>query len=147
MPPREQDEKLSVLPSAKTALDDELQQLHAEVAAAKKANTAQPDTHDYCEAETRDKFIDLLRKEAGWQLDARNVEVQVHGMPNHQGIGFVGYVLWGDDGKPLALTEAKRTRKDATAGQQQARLYADCLEAQYGQRPVIFYSNGYEHWI
>ena len=32
-------------------------------------------------------------------------------------------------------------------GQQQAKLYADRLEARYGQRPVIFYSNGYEHWI
>ena len=57
------------------------------------------------------------------------------------------YVLWGDDGKPLALVEAKRTRRDPRVGQQQAKLYADCLETQFGQRPVIFYSNGYEHWI
>jgi type I restriction enzyme R subunit len=141
------DEKLSVLLSTKAALDDELQKLREEVAAAKKANTAQPDTHDYCEADTRDKFIDLLLKEAGWQLDAKNFEIEVSGMPNNQGIGFVDYVLWGDDGKPLALVEAKRTRKDATVGQQQAKLYADCLQAQYGQRPIIFYSNGYEHWI
>lgn len=49
--------------------------------------------------------------------------------------------------KPLGLVEAKRTRKDARVGQQQAKLYADCLEARFGQRPVIFYSNGYEHWI
>src|SRR4029453_9814534 len=49
--------------------------------------------------------------------------------------------------KPLALCDAKRTRKDPRAGQQQAKLYADCLEAQYGQRPIIFYSNGYDHWI
>ncbi|MFO0700221.1 MAG: DEAD/DEAH box helicase family protein [Nitrospira sp.] len=61
--------------------------------------------------------------------------------------GFVDYVLWGDDGKPLGLVEAKRTRRDARIGQQQAKLYADCLERQFGQRPVIFYSNGYEHWI
>jgi type I restriction enzyme, R subunit len=59
----------------------------------------------------------------------------------------VDYVLWGDDGKPLALVEAKRTRRDARVGQQQAKLYADCLEQQFGQRPVIFYSNGYEHWL
>ena len=32
-------------------------------------------------------------------------------MPNNEGVGFVDYVLWGDDGKPLALVEAKRTRK------------------------------------
>jgi type I restriction enzyme R subunit len=144
---RDRDEKLSVLLSAKTALDDELLALRAEVAAAKKANTAQPDTHDYSEAETRDYFIDLLLKEAGWHLDAKNFEIEVSGMPNETGIGFVDYVLWGDDGKPLALVEAKRTRKDATAGQQQAKLYADCLQAQFGQRPIIFYSNGYEHWI
>ena len=141
------DEKLSALLSDKAALDDELKKLREEVAAAKKANTAQPDTHDYSEAETSDYFIDLLLKEVGWQLDAKNFEVEVSGMPNNQGIGFVDYVLWGDDGKPLALVEAKRTRKDATAGQQQARLYADCLQAQYGQRPIIFYSNGYQHWL
>jgi type I site-specific restriction endonuclease len=32
-------------------------------------------------------------------------------MPNDQGEGFVDYVLWGDDGKPLAVVEAKRTRR------------------------------------
>lgn len=143
----ERDEKLSVLLSTKATLDDELKKLRAEVAAAKKANTAQPDTHDYSEMETRDYFIDLLLKEAGWQLDAKNFEIEISGMPNNQGIGFVDYVLWGDDGLPLALVEAKRTRKDATVGQQQAKLYADCLQTQYGQRPIIFYSNGYDHWI
>jgi len=68
-------------------------------------------------------------------------------MPTASGQGFVDYVLWGDDGKPLGLVEAKRTRRDAQAGRQQAKLYADCLEKQSGQRPVIFYTNGYEHWI
>ncbi|ABD68803.1 type III restriction enzyme, res subunit [Rhodoferax ferrireducens T118] len=141
------DEKLTVLLSNKAALDDELKQLREQVAAAKKANTAQPDTHDYCETETRDKFIDLLLKEAGWQLNAKNFEIEVSGMPNNQGVGYVDYVLWGDDGRPLGLVEAKRTRRDAKVGQQQAKLYADCLQAQYDQRPIIFYSNGYEHWI
>lgn len=68
-------------------------------------------------------------------------------MPNNQGVGFVDYVLWGNDGKPLGLVEAKRTRRDAREGQQQAKLYADCLEAKFGQRPIIFYTNGYEHHI
>ena len=76
-------------------------------------------------------------------LDAKkNFEVEVAGMPNSENKGFVDYVLWGNDGKPLALVEAKRTKKGAKVGQQQAKLYADCLEAQYGQRPVIFCSNG-----
>jgi type I restriction enzyme R subunit len=145
---RERDEKLAVLLADRTALDEELANLRALVAEAKKAAATQPDTHDYLEAETRDYFIDLLLKEAGWPLtDARDREFEVAGMPNTHEKGFVDYVLWGDDGKPLGLVEAKRTRRDPRAGQQQAKLYADCLELQFGRRPVIFYSNGYEHWI
>ena len=144
----EKDQKLADVLVAKAALDAELQKLRDEVAAAKKANSAQPDTHDYSEAETRKAIIDLLLKEAGWALDpAKNFEVEVVGMPTTDRKGFVDYVLWGDDGKPLMLVEAKRTTKSATVGQQQAKLYADCLEASYAQRPVIFYSNGYDHWI
>jgi len=145
---RERDEKLAALLADKSTLDEDLKRLRAEVAAAKQAATARPDTHDYSEAETRDYFIDLLLKEAGWPLDqARDREFEVAGMPNNQGKGFVDYVLWGDDGKPLGLVEAKRTRRDARVGQQQAKLYADCLERQFAQRPLIFYSNGYEHWL
>jgi type I restriction enzyme, R subunit len=32
-------------------------------------------------------------------------------------------------------------------GQQQAKLYADCLEQMYGQRPIILYTNGYTTWM
>jgi type I restriction enzyme R subunit len=145
---RARDEKLALLLADKTALDEELKRLRADVAAAKQAASAQPDTHDYSEAETRDYFIDLLLKEAGWPLDqSHDREFEVAGMPNNQGKGFVDYVLWGDDGKPLGLVEAKRTRRDARVGQQQAKLYADCLERQFGQRPLVYYSNGYEHWL
>ena len=140
--------KLAALLLDKAALDEELQRLREEVAQARAANAARPDTHDYSEAETRDFFIDLLLKEAGWALDQpQDREYEVTGMPNTEGKGFVDYVLWGDDGKPLGLVEAKRTRRDARVGQQQAKLYADCLEKQFGQRPVIFYTNGYEHWL
>ena len=142
------DESLAALLNDKTALDEEIQRLRAEVAGAKAANEAAPDTHDYNEAETRDAFIDLLLKEAGWALDQeRDREFPVQGMPNTTGEGFVDYVLWGEDGKPLAVVEAKRTKRNAGEGQQQAKLYADCLEHQFGQRPVIFYTNGYDHWL
>lgn len=134
--------------SEREKLEAEIKTLQEEVAKAKKANRAAPDTHDYNEAQTRDAFIDLLLQEAGWELDQpRDVEYPVTGMPNNTGEGFVDYVLWGDDGKPLGLVEAKRTRRDAREGQRQAELYADALERQFGQRPIIFYSNGYEHWI
>ena len=145
---RGRDENLAALLADKAELDAELIRLRAEVAAAKQANAGRPDSHDYSEAETRDVFIDLLLREAGWTLDqARDREFEVPGMPNTQGKGFVDYVLWGEDGKPLAPVEAKRTRRDPRVGQQQAKLYADCLEREFGRRPVIFYSNGYEHWI
>ena len=144
----ERDEKLAVLLADRSALDEELVRLRALVAEAKQASMAVPDAHDYLEAETRDYFIDLLLKEAGWPLDqARDREFEVAGMPNAQDKGFVDYVLWGDDGRPLGLVEAKRTRRDPREGQQQAKLYADCLERQFGRRPVIFYTNGYDHWI
>jgi type I restriction enzyme R subunit len=142
------DAALAAAQQKTAALDAELAQLRAEVAAAKAANTATPDTHDYNEAQTRDLYIDLLLKEAGWKLDQlRDREFEVQGMPNNQGIGYVDYVLWGDDGKPLAVVEAKRTRRDARVGQQQAKLYADCLQTQFGQRPLIYTTNGYEHWF
>lgn len=140
--------ELTRLLTDKQNLDDELKKLRDAVAAARKASEAQPDRHNYNEAETRDRYIDLLLREAGWALDKPDdLEFRVEGMPNNEGVGFVDYVLWGADGKPLGLVEAKRTRKDARQGQQQAKLYADCMEARFGQRPVIFYSNGYEHWI
>ena len=125
----------------------EIATLRAAVAAAQAANTAFDD-RDYSEAETRDRFIDVLLNEAGWPLaDARDREFEVTGMPNAQGLGYVDYVLWGGDGLPLAVVEAKRTTKSPQVGQTQARLYADRLEAAYGRRPVVFFTNGYEHWM
>ncbi|MFT5492731.1 MAG: type I restriction enzyme R subunit, partial [Limisphaerales bacterium] len=104
--------------------------------------------HDYSEAETRRYLIDVDLHRAGWPLDQdRDREYEVTGMPNAKGIGYADYVLWGDDGKPLAVVEAKKTTADPAVGQQQAKLYADCLEAMHGQRPVIFYTNGYTTWI
>ena len=133
---------------SRAALEAEIKALQTEIAAIKTANQKAADPHDYREAETRDLFIDLLLREAGFDPKAPNTEeVRVTGMPNAPGEGFVDYVLRGDDGKPLALVEAKRTRKDPRIGQQQAKLYADCLEKEYGQRPIIFYTNGYDHWI
>ena len=114
----------------RAALEAEIKALQAEIAAVKAANQTTADTHDYREAETRDLFIDLLLREAGFDPKAPDtIEVEVTGMPNAPGVGYVDYVLRGDDGKPLALVEAKRTRKDPRVGQQQAKLYADCLEA------------------
>ena len=130
----------------------EIAQLKVQIAAAQAASA--PDTHDYDESAARDLFIDQLLYEAGWPLnEVRDREYPVTGMPISNGSpaatgnGFVDYVLWGADGLPLAVVEAKRTSKTPEVGQQQAKLYADCLEKQFGRRPVIFYTNGYEHRI
>ena len=146
---RERDEKLAALLADKAALDEELKRLRAEVAAAKKAAAAQPDTHDYSEAETRDYFIDLLLKEAGWPLDQpRDREFEVSGHAQRRGQGLRRLRALGRR-RQAARRWSRPSARGATprVGQQQAKLYADCLEQQFGQRPVIFYSNGYEHWI
>ena len=102
---------------------------------------------DISEFETRKQFIDLDLKIAGWDSTNIREEVEVKGMPNTQEIGHVDYVLYGENGKPLAVVEAKRTSKDAKIGQQQAKLYADCLEKEYAQRPIIYYTNGKEIYM
>ena len=104
------------------------------------------------EAETRRRYIDLSLKECGWDnlKEGSDLEFEVTDMPastNPSGIGYVDYVLWGDDGLPLAVVEAKKTMADARKGKHQAELYADCLEKMKGQRPIIFYSNGFETHI
>lgn len=104
------------------------------------------------EHQTRLILIDLLLREAGWDKlrEGREIEFEVSGMPlttNPSGKGFVDYVLWGDNGLPLAVVEAKSTIHSASKGKHQASLYADCLEKSTGQRPIIFYSNGFETHI
>ena len=127
--------------------DAEIADLKAQIAAAQAAKT-DVDDHDYSEAKTREFIIDGLLGEAGWPLaDERDREYEVTGMPNNGSKGYVDYALWGADGLPLAVVEAKRTTRSAQIGQQQAKLYADCLEKQFGRRPAIFYTNGYEHWL
>lgn len=104
------------------------------------------------EAKTRKLYIDTLLQDAGWRnlTAGRELEYQVSGMPtstNPSGVGYADYVLWGKNGKPLAVIEAKKTMVAARNGRHQASLYADCLETMHGQRPVIFYTNGFETYI
>lgn len=113
---------------------------------------AEPHDTGISEAETRKYFIDIMLEEAGWQVLSKEgvsaplkagIEIEVSGMPNNEGKGYADYVLFGSNGKPLAVVEAKRTTASPEKGKHQAELYADCLEKQYGVRPVIYYTNGY----
>lgn len=105
-------------------------------------------TNDPTEQETRKQYIDAMLRDAGWRLGADWLEeVELQGMPNQAQVGFADYVLYGDNGKPLAVIEAKRTSVDPAKGRQQAKLYADLLEKQYGRRPVVFLTNGFETYL
>ena len=99
---------------------------------------------------TRKAYIDVMLTDAGWEYNRNwKDEYPIEEMPNHSGFGFADYVLFGDDGRPLAVIEAKKTCVDVSKGRQQAVLYADFLEKKFNRRPVIFLSNGFDTriWI
>lgn len=125
-------------------------QLLEQMTQLREANTKQRSfkVDDITEAETRKRYINIDLMEAGWQIGKDCLEeVEVVGMPNSTGIGYVDYVLFGNNGLPLAVVEAKRTSVDPIVGSQQAKLYADCLQNQYNQRPLIFITNGFETYF
>ena len=121
------------------------------------------------EADTRRIYIDEYLKESGWEVLEPNsetvlsdgtviksgtvfpskacCEIPVEGMPNASGIGFCDYVLYGKDGKPLAIVEAKKTSVDPVAGSFQVKQYGECMKNKYGYVPVLYYTNGYEIFV
>lgn len=141
VPQREFDEiELKALIEENKALKEEL---------TRRRETQQPvyvpKPLDLSEYKTRKIYIDAMLKDAGW-TEGKNWlnEVEVDGMPNKSGKGYVDYVLYDDTQKPLALIEAKRTCEDVSKGRQQAKLYADILAQKYKRRPVVFITNGFE---
>ncbi len=126
---------------------EELEEVHD------KAQRAANELH-FDEATTRKRLIDMQLAEHGWEVGANGAstesvtqEEKVLHQPTKSGEGSADYVLWDDNGKPLAVVEAKKTAVDAEKGRHQARHYADGLEKMHGQRPVIFYTNGHDIWI
>ncbi|MBB6462268.1 DEAD/DEAH box helicase family protein [Flammeovirga kamogawensis] len=103
---------------------------------------------EFNEEETRKNLIDNQLKEAGWKSfeEGKDIEFKVEGMPesiSKTGIGYIDYVLWGDDGKPLAIVEAKRASTNSKIGRHQAVIYAECLDKMFDHRPLIYYTNGF----
>lgn len=125
----------------------ENQALKAELTARREEQqqTYVPKPLDISEYKTRKIYIDAMLSDAGWTEGKDWInEYELPGMPNKSEVGFADYVLFGDDGKPLAVIEAKRTCVDVSKGRQQAKLYADLLEKRFGRRPVIFLTNGFD---
>lgn len=131
---------LAALMAENAALKEQLTARRAE-----QQQTYVPKPLDLSEYKTRKLYIDTMLTDAGWTegKDWLN-EVELPGMPNKSEVGYADYVLYGDDGRPLAVVEAKRTCVDVAKGRQQAKLYADLLEKKYHRRPVIFLTNGFE---
>lgn len=147
-------EKTDIVPSKQTeevVLSDEYRQFVGnKIPKDTTLNTKLPEYMS--EAETRKIYIDQSLREAGWEvLEKENtssphcvgIEIRVEGMPNEHNEGFVDYVLYGRDNKPLALVEAKKASVSPIKGEHQALLYAESLEKQYGYKPIIYYTNGY----
>lgn len=157
-------EKLAAQEAQMEALLAELEDARSKASAAEKqaaeikaiAGSAQAvaDELNFSEAETRTRLIDSLLASAGWDVGEGlnntvqvGKEVELDGQPTATGTGYADYVLWDDNGNPLAVVEAKKAAVDAERGRHQAKLYADSLEKKYGHRPVIFYTNGFDIWI
>lgn len=144
---------LKTLQEQKLALTDELERLEArrELYRLRRLENAQRrriDPHILTEDDTRLRLIDTLLLEAGWDPEGENVsEFEIPNMPLNvfpTGKGRADYVLWDNNGLPLAVVEAKKTIYNETKGKHQALLYAEGLERQFGQKPIIFYTNGFQ---
>ena len=149
-----EESKQPVLEDESPISEIDLKALIAENQALKEQLTARreeqqqtyvPKPLDLSEYKTRKIYIDTMLMDAGW-VEGKNWinEVEFPGMPNKSEVGYADYVLYDDAHRPLAIIEAKRTCVDVVKGRQQAKLYADILEKQYGRRPVIFLTNGFD---
>lgn len=146
------EEERQLLADENELFKKQIEALQAQIEANKvEANEADEVHHPRNEAETRKYLIDVALREAGWDLKGvDDKEYKVQYMPKSTNVsetGYVDYVLWDDDGLPLALVEAKKTLESASKGENQAQLYADSLEKMHGRRPVMYYSNGYEIYL
>ena len=135
------------------ALRQKIETMSAQLTAAREQHRQERvfTPEDIPELETRKRYIDVDLKLAGWQFTGPDADVQeeypLTGMPTKSEAGAADYVLFGRDGLPLAVVEAKRTSKDPNAGRKQAALYADCLERRFGRRPMMFTTNGFETYF
>ena len=151
---KEQESLLTQKDSEIKALQEQIQAMSAKLTANKteykEIRTFEP--ADISEFTTRKQYIDIDLKFMGWTFDGTDANVweeyEVNDMNGVLGQkGYADYVLFGKDGLPLAVIEAKRTSKDPNIGRKQAVLYADCLERKFGRRPMMFTTNGFETYF
>ncbi len=148
---REQESLLGEKDAEIEKLRKKIEEMSEQFTTSKKQNqnSRKFKSEDISEFLTRKKYIDVDLKQLGWKFDGNDADVweeyEVDGMTGVQGQkGYVDYVLFGKDGLPLAVIEAKRSSKDPNIGRRQVLLYADCLERKFGRRPMMFTTNGFE---
>lgn len=151
---KEQESLLDEKDAQIEALRRQIEQMSAQYTAEKDKHKQERtfQSEDLSEFETRKRFIDVDMKNIGWKFTGADADVQeeypVEGMAGVAGqMGYCDYVLFGKDGLPLAVVEAKRASKDPNSGRRQAALYADCLERKFGRRPMMFTTNGFETYF
>lgn len=141
--------------------DAEIEKLRKQVEQMAEKLTMKKDDHqqsrkfvaeDITEWQTRKQYIDIDLKELGWKFEGEDSDIwEEYPVNDMTGVvgqkGYIDYVLFGKDGLPLALIEAKRTSKDPNIGRKQAMLYADCLERKFNRRPMMFTTNGFETYF
>ena len=151
---KEQESLLGEKDAEIEALRKQVEQMSEQITAAKEQHQQDRTfvAADLSEFKTRKIYIDVDIKQMGWKFTGVDADVQeeypVEGMAGVVGqMGYVDYVLFGKDGLPLAVVEAKRSSKDPNIGRKQAVLYADCLERKFGRRPMMFTTNGFETYF
>jgi len=114
------------------------------------------------EWETRKAKIDVALKAAGWNPSDLSMIVQevdtkqsdfltrryrlykeTKGTIGKEEHAYADYLLLDEAERPLAIIEAKKTSRDAVAGQKQAEQYAADIKKQTGEDVFIFLTNGY----
>lgn len=82
-------------------------------------------------------IIDRLLREAGWDIEDKSIVSTEEALAD----GRADYVLKNQRTQPLAVLEAKRFSVDPYSAKQQAKDYAQSLQA-----PYVILSNGREHY-
>ena len=151
---KEQESLLGEKDAEIEALRKQVEKMSDQITAAKEQHQQDRTfvAADLSEFKTRKIYIDVDIKQMGWKFTGVDTDVQeeypVEDMAGVVGqMGYVDYVLFGKDGLPLAVVEAKRSGKGPNIGRKQAVLYADCLERKFGRRPMMFTTNGFETYF
>ena len=122
--PAETELKLEELMKENAALREELTARREE-----QKQSYVPKPLDISEFETRKAYIDAMLQDAGWSEGKDWInEYVIPGMQNKSETGRADYVLFGDDGRILAVIEAKRTCVDVSKAREQAEIYAKLIE-------------------